>query len=109
MLGDDLNGKEIQKSGDVCVCIADTLRYTLETNTTVYPITTLEKQIFINKRKNNNFKKKTEIQKEVQPPIPLNLSPLPQTWVISYLFIINSFLLGSFSLYYKHDQGSHVL
>ena len=59
---------------------------------------------------NNNFKKKTEIQKEVQPHIPLSLSPLPQTCVISYLFIINSFLLGLSEPYaIKHAQGSHVL
>ena len=54
MLGDDLNGKEIQKSGDVCVCIADTLCYTLETNTTVYPITTLKRKLRF-KRKYNHL------------------------------------------------------
>ena len=30
----DLNGKEIQKRGDICIHIADSLCYTIETNTT---------------------------------------------------------------------------
>ena len=29
----DLNGKEIQKRGDICIRIADSLCYTVETNT----------------------------------------------------------------------------
>ena len=33
MLFDDLNGKEIQKQGDTCICIADALCCTAETNT----------------------------------------------------------------------------
>ena len=28
----DLNGKEVQKGGDICVCKADSLCYTTETN-----------------------------------------------------------------------------
>ena len=32
MLCDDLNGKEIQKRGDICICIADSLCCTVETN-----------------------------------------------------------------------------
>ena len=31
----DLNGKEIQKGGDTCISIADSLCYTAETNTTL--------------------------------------------------------------------------
>ena len=31
----DLNGKEIQKRGDICICIADSLCCTVETNTTL--------------------------------------------------------------------------
>ena len=31
----DLNGKEIQKRGDMCIHIADSLRRTAETNTTL--------------------------------------------------------------------------
>ena len=34
MLYGDLNGKEIQKRGDICKQIADSLCYTAETNTT---------------------------------------------------------------------------
>ena len=33
MLCDDLNGKEIQKGGDMCVYTADSLCCNLETNT----------------------------------------------------------------------------
>ena len=29
----DLTGKEIQKRGDICICIADSLFCTIETNT----------------------------------------------------------------------------
>ena len=35
MLCGYLNGKEIQKRGDMCIYIADSLRYTAETNTTL--------------------------------------------------------------------------
>ena len=35
MLCGDLNGKEIQKRGDVCICIVDSLGCTAETNTTL--------------------------------------------------------------------------
>ena len=28
----DLNGKEVQKGGDICICKADSLCYTIETN-----------------------------------------------------------------------------
>ena len=31
----DLNGKEIQKGGDICTCITDPLCCTIETNTTL--------------------------------------------------------------------------
>ena len=31
----DLNGKEIQKAGHICICIADSLCCTVETNTTL--------------------------------------------------------------------------
>jgi len=31
-----LRGKEIQKGGNTCVCIADSLCYTAETNATLY-------------------------------------------------------------------------
>ena len=31
----DLNGKEIQKRGNICLCIADSLCYTVETNITL--------------------------------------------------------------------------
>ena len=31
----DLNGKEIQKGGNICICIADSLGCTAETNTTL--------------------------------------------------------------------------
>ena len=31
----DLNGKEILKSGDTCICVADSLCCTLETNITL--------------------------------------------------------------------------
>ena len=33
VLSGDLNGKEIQKTGDICICIADSLYCTVETNT----------------------------------------------------------------------------
>ena len=33
MLCGDQNGKEIQKRGDICICIADSLCCTVETNT----------------------------------------------------------------------------
>ena len=33
MLCGDPNGKEIQKRGDICICIADSLCCTVETNT----------------------------------------------------------------------------
>ena len=33
MLCGDLNGKKIQKRGDICICIADSLCCTAETNT----------------------------------------------------------------------------
>ena len=33
MCGGDLNGKEIQKRGDICIPIADLLFCTVETNT----------------------------------------------------------------------------
>ena len=43
---------------------------------------------------------KTEIQKQVQPPVPLNPSSLPQPWghrsMIPFLFILLPFLLESF-------------
>ena len=35
MLCGDLNGKEIQKRGDRCIHIVDSLRHTVETNTTL--------------------------------------------------------------------------
>ena len=35
MLCGDVNGKEIKKRGDICVCIADSLCCTVETNTTM--------------------------------------------------------------------------
>ena len=35
MLCGDLNGKEIQNRGDICVCIAESLCCTVETNTTL--------------------------------------------------------------------------
>ena len=35
MLSGDLNGKEIQKRGDICIRIADSLCCTVETNTTL--------------------------------------------------------------------------
>ena len=35
MLCGDLNGKEIQKRGDICIRIADSLCCTVETNTTL--------------------------------------------------------------------------
>ena len=35
MLCGVLNGKEIQNRGDMCVCIADSLCYTVETDTAV--------------------------------------------------------------------------
>ena len=31
----DLNGKEIQKAGDICICIADSLCYVVGANTTL--------------------------------------------------------------------------
>ena len=31
----DLKGKEVQKEGDICICIADSFCYTIETNTTL--------------------------------------------------------------------------
>ena len=43
MLCGDLNGKEIQKRGDLYKCIADSLCYTLETNTTLQSNYTLIK------------------------------------------------------------------
>ena len=36
MLCGDLNGKETQQRGDMCVHVADSLRRTVETNTTLY-------------------------------------------------------------------------
>ena len=36
MLCGDLNGKEIQKRGDICIHIADSLCCTAETNTTLH-------------------------------------------------------------------------
>ena len=36
MLCGDLNGKEIQKRGDICICIADSLCCTTETNSTLW-------------------------------------------------------------------------
>ena len=42
MLCGDLNGKEIQKRGDICILIADSLCYKAETNTIV-------KQLYSNK------------------------------------------------------------
>ena len=44
----DLNGKEVQKRGDMYVCIADSLCYTTETNTAF-----IVKQLHANK----SFKK----------------------------------------------------
>ena len=35
LLSGDLNGKEIQKRGDICIRIADSLCRTAETNTTL--------------------------------------------------------------------------
>ena len=35
MLCGDLNGKEIQGGGDICICVADSLCCTVETNTTL--------------------------------------------------------------------------
>ena len=35
MLCGNLNGKEVQKRGDICICIADSLCCTVETNTTL--------------------------------------------------------------------------
>ena len=35
MLCGNLEGKEIQKRGSICICIADLLYYTVETNTTL--------------------------------------------------------------------------
>ena len=35
LLCGDLNEKEIQERGDICICIADSLCYTAETNTTL--------------------------------------------------------------------------
>ena len=35
MLCGDLNGKEIQGGGDICICVADSLCCTAETNTAV--------------------------------------------------------------------------
>ena len=31
----DLNGKEVQKGGDICKCMAESLCSTVETNTTL--------------------------------------------------------------------------
>ena len=31
----DLNRKKVQKGGDICICMADSLCYTIETNTTL--------------------------------------------------------------------------
>ena len=28
----DLNGKEVQKRGDICICMTDSFCYTVETN-----------------------------------------------------------------------------
>ena len=35
LLCGDLNGKEIQKRGDICICISDSLGCIVETNTTL--------------------------------------------------------------------------
>ena len=40
MLCGDLSGKETQKRGDICICIADSLCNTTETNTTLLSIYT---------------------------------------------------------------------
>ena len=32
---DDLHGKEVQKGGDICICMANSLCYTAEANTTL--------------------------------------------------------------------------
>ena len=31
----DLNGKEVQKEGDICICVADSLCCAVKTNTTL--------------------------------------------------------------------------
>ena len=48
MLCDELNGKEIQKRGNICIYTADSLYCTVETNTT------LESNYTPKKIKNNN-------------------------------------------------------
>ena len=48
MLSDDLNGKGIQNREDICICIADSLCYTAETNTTLKAII-----LYLNKLKKN--------------------------------------------------------
>ena len=47
MLSGDLNGKEIQKRGDICVCTADSLCCAAETNTTLSSNYTPIKFIFL--------------------------------------------------------------
>ena len=49
MLSGDLNGKEIQKTGDMCICRADSLCCTAETNTHC-KATILPKYFFKEKR-----------------------------------------------------------
>lgn len=39
----DLTGEEVQKRGDMCICIADSLCYSVETNTTLWSHYTLVK------------------------------------------------------------------
>ena len=56
----DLNGKEIQKRGDVCICMADSFCCAVETNTTLLCYTPLK--IYFYKWKELNTEKKTGLE-----------------------------------------------
>ena len=74
-------GREAQEGGDICICIADSLCYTAETNTTMEnnytPIKMLKKT---SKRKKFKNKNKTK-QKIISSSIRRNFSK----WVSNFI------------------------
>ena len=58
MLCGDLNGKEIQKRGDTCICIADSLCCTVENNNIVKQLNSKKKKLSANHIVTHTHKRK---------------------------------------------------
>ena len=67
MLCGDLNGKEVQKGVDICICMADSFCCTVESNTTLYSNCTPLKLIKKYKIPEKGRRQGTKIQVENWP------------------------------------------